>query len=374
MMFLENDFQVRTVDAPRKSGKGREEYAYRQETFQNGKHMVSIKDVAKQAGVAISTVSKVLNNYPNVSEETKKKVNQAVEELNFVPNSVAAALSSKQSGRVALLLNLGNVSQAVDEINMQYMAGTISRAVELNLDVITIFDSMLKNKSLDEVVRYLRSQSITGLIIFGMSKDDRVLQRLINAQFFKIVTVDAPLVNASSSSVWIDQAAAQYDVAKKTLRENKGKSILYLAGKKNGYVSGERLKGMQRLAEEEDIPMLVRNGEFSELQARNLTLRYAKKKDIVVCASDLMAIGAMRALMDMDIFRPVCGFDGITLMGYAGKQMNTVRQNFERIASESVEELKRLLDGGEGRQIVLDYELVRMKYEDILTAEHRKSK
>ena len=109
------------------------------------------------------------------------------------------------------------------------------------------------------------------------------------------------------------------------------------------------------------------------MQARNLTLRYAKKKDIVVCASDLMAIGAMRALMDMDIFRPVCGFDGITLMGYAGKQMNTVRQNFERIASEAVGELKRLLDGGEGRQIVLDYELVRMKYEDILLAAQEKN-
>ena len=75
--------------------------------------MVSIKDVAKHAGVAISTVSKVLNDYPNVSEETKKKVNQAVKELNFVPNSVAAALSSKQSGRVAILLNLSNESQAV---------------------------------------------------------------------------------------------------------------------------------------------------------------------------------------------------------------------------------------------------------------------
>lgn len=329
--------------------------------------MVSIKDVAKQAGVAISTVSKVLNGYPNVSEATKKKVNQAVEELNFVPNTVAAALSSKQSGRVALLLNLGNVAQAVDEIYMQYIAGTIGRAVELNLDVITIFDSMLKNKNLDEVVRYLRSQSITGLIIFGMSKEDKVLQRLIDAQFFKIVTVDAPLVNACSSAIWIDQAAAQYDVAKKTLKENEGKSILYLAGKKNGYVSAERLKGMQRLAEEEGLNLFVRNGEFSELQARNLTLRYAKKKDIVVCASDLMAIGAMRALMDMDIFRPVCGFDGITLMGYAGKQMNTVKQDFTRIASEAVEELKRLLDSGEGRQIVLDYELVRMKYEDVLT-------
>ncbi|MCX4307712.1 MAG: LacI family DNA-binding transcriptional regulator [Acetatifactor sp.] len=328
--------------------------------------MVSIKDVAKHAGVAISTVSKVLNNYPNVSEETKRKVNQAVEELNFVPNSVAAALSSKQSGRVALLLNLNNASQTVDEINMQYITGTIGRAVELDLDVITIFDSMLKGKSLDEVVNYLRSQSITGLLIFGMSRDDRVLQKLIDSQIFKIVTVDAPLVNGFSSAVWIDQAAAQYEVAKKTLTENRGKSILYLAGKKNGYVSGERLAGIQRLAREEKIPLLVRNGEFSERQARELTFRYAKKKDIVVCASDLMAIGAMRALMEMDIFRPVCGFDGITLMAYAGKQMNTVRQNFGRIASEAVSELKRLLDGGAGREIVLDYELARMKYEDIL--------
>ncbi|MDE7176326.1 MAG: LacI family transcriptional regulator [Lachnospiraceae bacterium] len=328
--------------------------------------MVSIKDVAKHAGVAISTVSKVLNNYPNVSEETKKKVNQAVEELNFVPNTVAAALSSKQSGRVALLLNLGNVSQAVDEIYMQYIAGTIGKAVELNLDVITIFDSMLKNRSLEEVVRYLRSQSITGLIIFGMSKEDKVLHRLIDAQLFKIVTVDAPLVNAASSAIWIDQAAAQYDVAKKTLMENEGKRVLYLAGKKNGYVSEERLKGMKRLAEEEGLSLLIRNGEFSELLARNLTFRYAKKRNIVVCASDLMAIGAMRALIEMDIFRPVCGFDGITLMGYAGKQMNTVKQDFKRIASEAVVELKRLLDGGEGKQIILDYELVRMQYMDVI--------
>lgn len=167
--------------------------------------MVSIKDVAKRAGVAISTVSKVLNNYPNVSEETKRKVNEAVAELNFVPNSVAAALSSKQSGRVALLMNLDNISQAVDEINMQCLSGTISRAVELNLDVITVFYSMLRNKTLEEVIRYLQSQSITGLIIFGISKDEKVLHRLIRTQIFKTVVVDAPLVNANTSAVWIDQ-------------------------------------------------------------------------------------------------------------------------------------------------------------------------
>ena len=77
--------------------------------------MVSIKDVAKRAGVAISTVSKVLNGYPNVSEETRQRVNKAVEELNFVPNSVAAALSSKQAGRVALLINSNMKTNAIDE-------------------------------------------------------------------------------------------------------------------------------------------------------------------------------------------------------------------------------------------------------------------
>ena len=334
--------------------------------FRNGKDMVSIKDVAKHAGVAISTVSKVLNNYPNVSEETKKKVNEAVTELNFVPNSVAAALSSKQSGRVALLINLSTAAQAVDEINMQYMAGTIGQAVDMNLDVITVFYSMIKNKNIEEVIRYFQSQSITGLIIFGMSKEDKVLHKLIERQIFKIVLVDAPIVNVNTSSVWIDQEKAQYDVAKKTVLENKCNSILYLAGKKNGYVTEERLSGIKRLAEERKLPLLIRNGEFSELQARNLTFKYGKKKDVVVCASDLMAIGAMKALIEMDIFRPVCGFDGITLMGYAGKQMNTVRQDFKRIASEAVKELKRLLDGGEGQQIVLDYELVRIKYTDII--------
>lgn len=87
---------------------------------------------------------------------------------------------------------------------------------------------------------------------------------------------------------------------------------------------------------------------------------------MIVCASDIMAIGAMRALTEMDIFRPVCGFDGIMLMGYAGKQMNTVRQNFARISAEAVTELNRLMDGGTGKHITLDYEIVRLKYLDII--------
>ena len=193
--------------------------------------MVSIKDVARHAGVAISTVSKVLNNYPNVSEETKIKVNKAVDELNFVPNSVAAALSSKKAGRVALFVNLNAQTQAIDEIDMQYIQGAITKAMELNLDVITLFFSMFKDRTSEELTRYLQSQSITGIIIYGLSKEDKILHKLIDEQKFKCVVVDAPIVNENTSSIWIDNRKAQYDVAKKTGEENNCKRILYIQGK-----------------------------------------------------------------------------------------------------------------------------------------------
>ena len=220
---------------------------------------------------------------------------------------------SKQSGRFALLINLKTQTQAVDEIDMQYLSGAINQAKELSMDVITVFFSMIKEKSLEEIKRYFLSQSITGLIIYGMSKDDRVLLKLIQDQTFKVVIIDAPFFNKSTSSVWVNQYQSQYDVAKKTITENNGKRILYIAGKKNGYVTEERIKAMKQLAEDLELTLLIRNGEFSELQAREITFKYAKNKDVVVCASDLMAIGSMKALTEMDIFRPVCGYDGITL-------------------------------------------------------------
>ncbi len=336
------------------------------ETGNIGRNMVSIKDVAREAGVAISTVSKVLNNYPNVSEETKRKVNEVVDRLGFVPNTVAATLSSKRTGRIALMLKLNTKTNAGDEINMQYISGAIQKARELQLDIITIFYNMIQDLSLEETVQYLSSQGIRGLIICGMSKEDKLLHQLIDSGQFKIVVIDAPFWGQSTSCVSVDQERAQYDIAKKTIIENTCKRVLYIAGPTTSYTSDLRLEGMNRLAEEMKLKLYVRRGNYSELEARRLTMKYSKNKDIVVCASDLMAIGAVKALTEMDIFRPVCGFDGIILMGYVGMQMNTVQQDFAGICGEAVAECNRLMSGEHGRRVILNHKLVRMKYEDII--------
>ena len=329
--------------------------------------MVSIRDVAREAGVAISTVSKVLNHYPNVREETKEKVNAAIAELGFVPNTIAAALSSKKTGRIALVLDVNRHAQMVDEIPMQYIIGAINRAKEKGMDIITVFFTMIAEMSVDEMVRYFQSQSIEGLIICGLSKDDVMLRRLVDGGKFKCVLIDAPGVGENTSSIHVDNERAQYEVAKKFLEGKPYKKILYLSGKKNGYVSEERLIGVNRLAQELGLSVLVRTGNFSELEARKLTMQYAAGKDAIICASDLMAIGAMKALIDMDIYRPVCGFDGVSLMGYAGKQMHTVRQDFQKIADSAVEELSRLMEGGSGQDIVVPHKLIRIKYLDVIS-------
>ena len=328
--------------------------------------MVSIKEVAKHAGVAISTVSKVLNGYPNISDETKEKVHKAIEELNYIPNSIAAALSSKQFGRVALVLNLKRQTQAIDQIFMQYLAGAIDKSKELKLEIVTVFNSMIEGMSAEEITRYFMSQSVSGVIIYGVSKEVKVLQQMIREQQFAYVLVDAPMVNSRTSSVSIDHEQAQYDVAKKTILDDNCKRVLYIAGRKDGYVTEQRLAGMKRLVKDLGLTMMVRQGDFNELVARNIALKYAKNKDVVVCASDLMAIGAMNALIDMDIFRPVCGFDGITLMGYVGKQMNTIRQDFYSISSSAMEEMNRLMNGGEGQSVVMPHSIVKMYYKDII--------
>ncbi len=329
--------------------------------------VVSIRDVAKEAGVAISTVSKVLNHYPNVSEQTKEKVTAAIEALNFVPNTIASALSSKKTGRVALVLDVSRHTQTVDEIPMQYMIGAINKAKEKSLDIITVFFTMIAEMDEEEMTRYFQSQSIEGLIICGLSKEDHAIRKLVASGKFKVVLIDAPGVTEDISSIHIDHAKAQYEVAKKFLLANQSQRILYISGKPSGYVSEERMLGMRRLAQEMELAVLIRIGNFSELEARKLTMQYARYKDAIICASDLMAIGAMKALMDMDIYRPVCGFDGVSLMGYAGKQMHTVQQDFQNIAASAVEEIARLMEGENGRDIIMPHKLIRIKYLDVIS-------
>lgn len=329
--------------------------------------MISITDVAKRAGVAKSTVSKVLNDYTFVSDETRQKVEKAVEELGYVPNSVAVSLSKKEFNRVGLIVDIRHNSQFADESSMQYLTGAFEKSKEYHIEVVTFFSSQFDEMNYKQVTAYLKSQRINCLIIYNLSIENKNLYKIVENQEFYCVLVDSPITNEKTSSVSINHFQAQYEVAKKTIEENDIKDrILYIAGGAGGYITNERLAAMKQLEEEYQFKLDVKYGDFNEYKARNITLRNGKKSNIVVCASDLMAIGAVFALTEMDIFRPVCGFDGIRLMGYTKIAMNTVKQDFHMKSKQAFDEMKKLIDGGKGQHIEIPYEVCRIDYMDVI--------
>lgn len=332
-----------------------------------GNLMVSINDVANRAGVAKSTVSKVLNNYSLVSDETRAKVEKAAEELGYVPNTVAVSLSKKEFNRIGLIVDIRHNSQFLDEISMQYLTGAFEKSKEYKIEVVTFFTSQFDGMRSREVTNLLKSQRINCIIIYNLSIENKNLYKIIDKQEFYCVLVDSPIVNEKTSSVSMDHFMAQYDVAKKTLDENDYiDKILYIAGGAGGYIAEQRLDAVKKLQKEYGFELTIKYGDFNEYKAREIALKYAKKIDIIICASDLMAIGVVFALVEMDIFRPVCGFDGIRLMGYARIAMNTVRQDFNLKSKQAFDELKRLLDGEQGRHTKIPYEVCRIDYLDVV--------
>ena len=328
--------------------------------------VVSINDVAEKAGVAVSTVSKVLNNYPNVSEATRTKVMNAVNELNYVPNLIASALSSKNNRRVALIIFINNQRQAIDEINMQYLFGAFDRAKELNIEVVPIFSNLIENMDEQELIRYFRSQSINGIIIYSLSKEHHEFLKLIDRKEFNVVVVDAPIHNEKTSSVMVDHFNGQYDVAKKTISEIDCRNVLYIAGGREGFVTEMRLGGIMKLRDEMGFDLEIEYCDFSEKEAYKIVLEKGDNYDVIVCASDLMAIGAVNALKKLDVFHIVCGYDGITLLGYIPFLMNTVKQDFFNVSQMAIDEMNRLLEGEAGRNVVADYEITVVRYEEVI--------
>lgn len=328
--------------------------------------MVTINDVAKKAGVGVSTVSKVMNNYDNISEATKKKVWDVVEELNYIPNSIASALSSKNSRRVGLVVFINNHRQAIDEINMQYLFGAMNRSKELKLEVVTIFSTELDNKSTQEIKQHFASLRVGALIIYGLSKENKEMHELMEEDFIPFVIVDAPFSGPRISYVTVDHIQAQYDMMNYMIKKHKPETVLYLAGRRNGYVTDFRLQGAVNACMEHGVEINAQYANFSEKEAIKLTEQYAEDSNLIVCASDLMAIGAVSQLKRMDIFRPVCGYDGITLLGYIDYRIDTVKQDFYNISVAAIDAVERLLNGGEGEKIIMPHELIRIKYEDVI--------
>ena len=324
----------------------------------------TIKDVARKAGVAVSTVSRVLNGRPDVSEETRKKVMDVVEACGFVQNRNARNLKNTKQVFGAIVVRgrrnafLNDIAEQMIEYAQGFKTPFLVKYIDEEADE---FDAMRQ---------LYTERRAGGFILLGSRLDERADTVDMLGVPCVFATVDARDRGLDyASSVCIDDRAATRAMMDRLL-DNGHRHVAVFGGNREGDdVFARRYRGaidsLKAHGIEGDEPGYYMQIRFSMEGAYECTRRFfAEHPEVtaVLTMSDSMAVGVIRALRDMGKRVPqdvsVTGFDGTEMARYYIPSITTVLQPTEKIARESVKLLCEMLDGDAPKFVTVDYALV----------------
>ena len=314
--------------------------------------MITIKDVAQLAEVNISTVSKAFNNYNGISDSTKDKIFKAARDLGYIPSKSAVELSRGVQPYLGLIVNNLNTHSAKDEYIFRIVSGVQERVSELDMDLTLFTTTQIKKKDYS-YVDFCKHHRLLGAIVHGLDMNDPYLAELLESPL-PCVLIDIEHESPTVAFISTDNVQASEDVVQ--LMYNKGiRKICHILGTPDADVTLRRKEGFLKAATRlgllaEDIIIIA--GEFNEdIAYANMKKTLEHHKDIqgVFAASDLMALGAMRAIneaglkLGKDI--ALVGFDGLTALEYTSPSIATVRQDFHSMGRIAVDTLVSISKG-----------------------------
>jgi LacI family transcriptional regulator len=331
------------------------------------KRRVTSRDVAKRAGVSRTTVSFVLNEVEgvNISEETRRRVLAAAQELGYVPDAAAQALASRRTRIIGLVFSRSYHHLASDAFLLQVMDGLMS--VVRQHDLRLLLESVEDWGQEGAYLNLARAKRIDGIILSGPRSDDSELRALAEDGF--PVALIGYLPDVKICSVDVDNR-----VAARTAIEH----LLALGHTRIGYITNaplsytaasERLFGYQDALTAANIAFdetLVRYGEFSPesgFSAMESLLDETTPTAIFV-ASDVVAFGAMAAIRERKLKIPddiaMVGFDDVPLARFVDPPLTTIHLPSVELGRKVGELLLDLIlhQVEPGRQVWLDTELI----------------
>jgi LacI family transcriptional regulator len=280
--------------------------------------MITIKDVAQRAGVSITTVSYVLNGKGNISEDTRRRVLAAAEELNYHPNAHARHLKRRRTRTIGVFVAaLGGLFY--EEILEGIHAATLQTDYELIVCPETRAQS-----------RILTNRQVDAAIIFDIRIPDTLLANLAWKRF-PIVTLDRRLEAAFVFPVLIDNPGGTRDVFDH-LFDQGARSLAFVAGSPDAFDNAERQETFLRAAEGHGLSIRCYQGHFTEASGYQVAQEVIASRDLpeaVFCANDQMAIGFLKAMDERGLRVPqdiaLVGFDDIPVARYLQPPLTTVR-------------------------------------------------
>lgn len=325
-------------------------------------------DIAYHAGVSQATVSRVLRGSPLVNAETRQRVLDAVQALNYKVDRRASSLRTQRAGTLALLL-FEDPTEDESHINPFFlsMLGSITRACARNgHDLLVSFQQLSDDWHAD----YEDSMKADGLILLGYGDyvDYRPKLEKLVAQGTHFVRWGAVLAGQPGVSIGCDNFAGGRMVAEHLVGLGR-KRIAFLGDASSHYPEFfERYRGCDALLREAGLsadPSLQVDALSSEeegYQAAKALLAREAAFDAVFAASDLIAIGAIRALNEHGLRVPediaVVGFDDIAMARFATPPLTTVIQDTGRAGELLVETLLRLVRDQPAESMMLPAKLV----------------
>lgn len=327
---------------------------------------VTVKQVAERLGISMMTVSRALNNRPNVDENTRKKVIKTAREMGYVPNLIAKSLVEKKTFTIGVV-----VPEITHSFFPEVIRGIEEVAHENSYQLILMHTAESADREA-KAIDTLISKQVDGILIStAESTKDRNFYKNLLGLGIPLVFYDRCVYKIGASCVGIDDEKSSINITKHLI--NLGfKKFAHLSGPLTVSIGRERKKGFKKALEENDIEYhkdLVVESGFHEAggytaMMQLLELPESKRPDAVVAVNDPAAFGAMKAIFEQKLKIPediaITGFSDDIRAELMSVPLTTVRQPAYLVGKEAAEKLVKHIEKNdeEVEEIIIPTEIV----------------
>jgi LacI family transcriptional regulator len=316
--------------------------------------IATIRELARLSGVSVATVSRVLNDYADVSPTTRARVLEVARELDYTPSAAARTLVMQRSQVIGVVLQTGEGHPDLQHPFFQEVLVGLKHRLGAGGYDLLLFATENPGNGFSEhsFARRARHHRVDGLVVMGVDPADPEVQKLLRSSI-PLVAVDAEVVGRRSGYVISDnQGGAR--LAVRHLRECGHERIAIVTGMLSTRPGADRLLGYRAELEALGVPYrddYVQEGDFyfdSGYRGMRALLALPEPPTAVFAAGDLMAAGAVRAVEEHGLSVPddvaLVGFDDIQLAAMMQPSLTTIRQDKTGLGATAGEALLRMLE------------------------------
>lgn len=313
---------------------------------------LTIKDIAKKVDVSITTVSRVINDKPDVNSETRAKVLEVIEKLDYKPNNVARGLVLNQTFSIGLI---------IPDINNPFFP-EVARGIEdiANESDYSVIFSSTDNKVEREkkAVDLMLQKKVDGLIL-SLSMQNKDTLRALEKQEFPVVQLDRNIPGSYYPTVMINHKDSAYR-ATNYLLNNGFKKITHISGAVDTFPGQERKKGFVAALKEwgyDDLENFIVKGNFSRESGYKAMIKILNSSDLpeaIFAANDMMALGVYQACKENNLKVPndiaVMGHDNIELSNLVDPSLTTMKQPKYKLGEIAFSKLLEIIKSKENKE------------------------